>query len=273
MKLFHYTDVYAVKSILENRKLWLTDVRFLNDSTEMKEGFDFLLRYLAHQLKRYPDSEELGAAMNYIEQVVDQRKDYGLDRRPVFVSSFSLAGDLLSQWRAYGNYAIEFDSESMADRISQCIYSHDEKLLEAPAPALQQVIDIGRSILSNDGYIDQDGQEALAGFIGLAATLKNESFSEEKECRIIMGHNVDPEIEDGYEVKYRPKGNLLIPYLELEFDLDCVRSVVIGPMRDQDLAYASMRAFVNKVANDEFKVGPTYVGDIEVKKSLIPFRP
>jgi hypothetical protein len=273
MKLFHYTDVYAVKSILENRKLWLTDVRFLNDSTEMKEGFDFLMEYLARQVTRYPDSEELSAAMSYVEQVVYKREDYGLDRRPVFVSSFSLAGDLLSQWRAYGSYAIEFDSDAMAERVSQCIYGHDEKLLEAPIPALTQVLAIGRSIVSNDGHIDQDGQEALAEFIGLAATLKNENFSEEQECRIIMGHDVDPAIEDGYEVKYRPRDSLLIPYLELEFDLDCVQSVVIGPMRDQDLAYASMRAFVNKVANDEFSKSPTYLNDIEVRKSLIPFRP
>lgn len=273
MKLFHYTDVYAVKSILENRKLWLTDVRFLNDSTEMKEGFDFLMKYLAHQITRHPGSEMLRAAMSYIEKVVDQRKDYGLDRRPVFVSSFSLAGDLLSQWRAYGNYAIEFDSDAMAEKVSQCIYGHEEKILEAPIPAINQVMEIGRSILSNDGYIDQDGQESLAEFIGLAATLKNESFSEEKECRIIMGHDVDPEVEDGYEVKYRPRGDILIPYLELEFDLECIRSIVIGPMRDQELAYASMRAFVSKVANDEFKTNSAYFGDIKVTKSMIPFRP
>lgn len=273
MNLYHYTDVYAVKSILENKRLWLTDVRFLNDSTEMREGFEFLIGYLEHQLTRYPDSDELMSAVSYIRQIVFQREDYGLAHRPVFVSSFSSAGDLLSQWRAYGNYAIEFDSQAMGDKISKCIYDYDEKVLDAPSEILHQVLAVGRSINNNDGHIDQDGQEALSEFIGAAAKLKNASFSEEQEYRIILGHNVDPEIEDGYEVKYRGRGSLLIPYLELDFELDCVRAVVIGPMKDQDLAYASMKSFVNKISNDEFQTGYSYAGDIEVRKSAIPFRP
>lgn len=273
MKLFHYTDVNAVKSILENKKLWLTDVRFLNDSTEMEEGFEFLLGYLDYQAARFSDSEQLQVATSYVKQVVYQRESYGLDRRPVFISSFSLAEDLLSQWRAYGGYAIEFDSESMKDKLSKCIYSHDEKMYSAPMPALKCLLAIGKSIQDNAGNLDHEGQEALAEFIGLAATLKHRSFSEEQEYRVIMGHDVDPDIEDGYKVKYRARGELLIPYLELEFDLDCIRSVVVGPMRDQELAFASMKAFVKKVCNDEFNSHQTYLGEIEVTTSSIPFRP
>lgn len=273
MRLFHYTDVHAVKSILERKRLWLTDVRFLNDSTEMSEGFQFLLGYLEHQLARYPDNEQFAVAMSYVRQVVYLRESYGLARRPVFISSFSLAGDQLSQWRAYGGYAIEFDSELISENVSKCMYGHDEKMLEAPAEAISQILEIGKSICSNDGHLDYDGQEALSEFIGLAARLKNDSFSEEQEYRIIMGHNVDPEIFDGYEVQYRGKGGLLIPYLELDFDLDCVKTVVVGPMRDQDLAFASMKSFVTKISNEEFLKSPTYLSEIEVRKSAIPFRP
>ncbi|WP_267273781.1 DUF2971 domain-containing protein [Pseudomonas putida] len=273
MKLFHYTDVNAVKSILENKKLWLTDVRFLNDSTEMKEGFEFLLGYLDYQAARFSDSEQLQVATSYVKQVVYQRESYGLDRRPVFISSFSLAEDLLSQWRAYGGYAIEFDSESMKDKLAKCIYSHDEKMYSAPMPALKCLLAIGKSIQDNAGNLDHEGQEALAEFIGLAATLKHRSFSEEQEYRLIMGHDVDPEIEDGYEVKFRGKGGLLVPYLEYSFELKCIKSIVVGPMRDQELAYASMKAFVKMICNNELVSHPTYFEDIEVSKSSIPFRP
>lgn len=34
MKLYHYTDSHAVKSMLENGKLWLSDIRYLNDHRE-----------------------------------------------------------------------------------------------------------------------------------------------------------------------------------------------------------------------------------------------
>lgn len=273
MNLFHYTDVNAVKSILENKKLWLTDVRFLNDSTEMKEGFDFLLSYLNHQVSRHPHSKELEAGMSYVEQVVYKRDGYGLDRRPVFVSSFSQSGDLLSQWRAYGGYAIEFDSELMGENLIQCVYDDDEKLHSTPALALGQLLVVGRSINNNDGLLDHDAQEALAGFIGLAATLKHQSFSEEQEHRIIMGHDIDPDVDDGYEVRFRARGDMLIPYLELGINLECIKSINVGPMRDQELAFASMKAFVKKVCDNEFDSHQTYLGEIKVTTSSIPFRP
>jgi uncharacterized Fe-S radical SAM superfamily protein PflX len=34
--IYHYTDLYAAKSITENAEVWLTDYRYLND----KENFE-----------------------------------------------------------------------------------------------------------------------------------------------------------------------------------------------------------------------------------------
>lgn len=38
MSLFHYTDVESAHSMLTHNKLWLTDVRFSNDSQELHDG-------------------------------------------------------------------------------------------------------------------------------------------------------------------------------------------------------------------------------------------
>ena len=40
MSLFHFTDAEAVYSILLNKSIWLTDLRFLNDSRELYDGVD-----------------------------------------------------------------------------------------------------------------------------------------------------------------------------------------------------------------------------------------
>ena len=32
--IYHYTDLYAAKSITENAEVWLTDYRYLNDKEE-----------------------------------------------------------------------------------------------------------------------------------------------------------------------------------------------------------------------------------------------
>lgn len=273
MNLYHYTDVSAVKSILEKKRLWLTDVRFLNDAEEMSEGFKIIIDYLNRQISNVPDRHELFYdAVEYIEGSIMRRQGYGLDRRPVFVSSFSQAGDLLSQWRAYGGYAIEFDSSAFPIPISKCLYDEGQKLNEAAKVSLDCTIIMAQSMLENDGQLDEQGYEAFSEIIGLAARMKHNCFSEEREYRIVLGHDIDPDIENGPDVEFRAKGNLLIPYVEAVIPVESIKSIMIGPMRDQELAYASMKSFVRKINFDSFSQEVISLHDIDVVKSSIPYR-
>lgn len=273
MNLYHYTDVNAVKSILENKKLWLTDVRFLNDAEEMSEGFNIIIKYLNYQVSKSPNRHELfNSAVEYIKGSIMSREGYGLGRRPVFVSSFSQSGDLLSQWRAYGSYAIEFDAEEFAFPTIECLYDEDDKYSEATSVSLECALIMAQSMLENDGQLDERGYEAFSNIIGLAARLKHDSFSEELEYRIVQGHDIDPDIEDGLDVEFRARGNLLVPYVEIQIPVESIKSIMVGPMRDQDLAYASMKAFVEKINHDSFNQEIFSLHDVRVVKSSIPYR-
>ncbi|QJP95457.1 DUF2971 domain-containing protein [Pseudomonas fluorescens] len=273
MQLFHYTDINAVKSILENEKLWLTDVRFLNDSEELHNGIHALIDYIKHQVKTFPDRHELlGVAAEYVEAGLVGKAGYGIENRPVFICSFSQAGDLLSQWRAYGSYAIEFSSEAIPHALSACVYDDFEKLSQASTVALASLMTISDSMLKNDGYLDSDGYEAFSNLVGLAATFKHQSFSEEQEVRIVAGHDLDPEIEDGLEVSFRTRGNMLIPFVELSAPSKSIRAIHIGPMADQELAYISLKSFVTKLNLDRFTKDNNYLHDIDIIKSSIPYR-
>ncbi|OCW20987.1 DUF2971 domain-containing protein [Pseudomonas aylmerensis] len=273
MNLYHYTDVNAVKSILERKKLWLTDVRFLNDAEEMSEGFKIIIRYLEYQVKKFPDRhEQFYGAVEYIKGSILLREGYGLDRRPVFVSSFSQSKDLLSQWRAYGAYAIEFDAELLPFPLSKCLYDDDEKSDEAAYGSLDCALTMAQSMQENDGQLDEKGYEAFSTIIGLAATMKHASFSEECEYRIVLGHDIDPDVEDALDISFRSRGNLLVPYVEVSIPVESIKSIMVGPMRDQDLAYASMKAFVNKVNAASFDQEIFSLHDIDIVKSSIPYR-
>jgi len=63
VELFHYTDADAVKSIIENERLWFTDFRFLNDSQELHEGFAVLAEILNDPndalLNKFPSKEKI----------------------------------------------------------------------------------------------------------------------------------------------------------------------------------------------------------------------
>lgn len=273
MKLFHYTDVSAVKSILENEKLWLTDVRFLNDSEEMHDGISSLVGYINNQLANSPNRHEFFRdAAEYIERGLVGKTGYGIDSRPVFICSFSRAGDLLSQWRAYGSYAIEFVGEAISHEVFECVYDDDEKLSRASSAALVSLDTISNDMATNDGFLDRDGYEAFSDLVGLAATFKHDSFSEEQEVRIIVGHDIDPEIDDGLEIKFRTRGNLLIPFVEAGISFESIRAIHIGPMRDQELAYISMKAFVEKVHLAREVTVHNFEHKVEVIKSSIPYR-
>lgn len=273
MQLFHYTDINAVKSILENEKLWLTDVRFLNDLEELHNGIHALIDYIKHQVKTFPDRHEfLGDAAEYVEAGLVGKAGYGIENRPVFICSFSQAGDLLSQWRAYGSYAIEFSAKAIPHALSACVYDDFEKLSQASTVALASLMTISDSMQKNDGYLDSDGYEAFSDLVGLAATFKHQSFSEEQEVRIVAGHDLDPEIEDGLEVSFRSRGNILIPFVELSAPSKSIRAIHIGPMADQELAYISLKSFVTKLNLDRFTKDNNYLHDIEIIKSSIPYR-
>jgi hypothetical protein len=273
LKIFHYTDATAVKSILEHEKMWLTDVRYLNDSEEMHNGISKLVQYMRHRVANFPHPHEFFEdAANYVESGLVGKAGYGIENRPVFIGSFTQEGDLLSQWRAYGSYSIEFDADHIPQELFRCVYDDDIKLDQASDKVLLNLITIAKDMAANSGFLDRDGYEAFSEIIGLVATFKHESFSEEQEVRVILGHDIDPEIENGLDVEFRTRGNILIPYVKADLPFESIRAIHIGPMRDQELAYISMKAFVDNLHLKRDVTIQNFKHKIDVIKSTIPYR-
>ncbi|RIJ06705.1 DUF2971 domain-containing protein [Pseudomonas sp. 91RF] len=269
MQLFHYTDAAAVQSILTNRKLWLTDLRFLNDSEEMRHGLQHILEELksgsatARVSPRYVE-----AASSFIKE--NLTFDFGdLSESPhIFVCSFSQSGDLLSQWRAYGAYAIEFDGDLLSSNKSRCLYDSKQKKEKAFSSVVETLRKVGRSHDKNPHSMGDDGVAAYVDLIKTAATFKHHSFEEEREIRMIRG----ADFNDYFEVKFRPRGNILIPYIEVELPFESIKAVHIGPMPNQEVAFWSMSSFVGKIDFDWHASNPKGNHNIEVKCSTTPFR-
>lgn len=266
---FHYTDALAVKSILENRELWLSDIRFLNDSQEMNDGVKYIVEQLSGEL---PDvGLDVGKTMyarDYLIEAFDDHVSYGIDHEPTFVCSFSDAGNQLSQWRAYGSYAIEFDRELMESELDlfDCIYDEEGKTDVASKMVRQIIHDLATDIQEN-GEITPDGLASLAMLVRTASIFKDESFYEEREVRCA----VDIQIPSS-EVKFRSRGGVLIPYITLPFPFDAIKAIHVGPMRDQELAYTSMKALVSCVTHKFLIESSDPISEIKVVMSQIPYR-
>ncbi|MBD9562967.1 DUF2971 domain-containing protein [Pseudomonas sp. PDM09] len=269
MQLFHYTDAAAVQSILTNGKMWLTDLRFLNDSEEMNHGLEHILEELKNPSATARISPEyVEAASSFIgDNLSFDFGDFSASPQ-IFVCSFSQSGDLLSQWRAYGSYAIEFDGELISSNKSGCLYDSKEKKSRAFTSVVDTLREVGRSHRANPHGMGEDGMAAYAELIKTAATFKHQSFEEEREVRMIRGVDFD----DSFEVKFRPRGNILIPYIEVEVPFESIKAVHIGPMPNQEVAYWSMSSFVGHVDFNWHNANPKGNHAIDVKCSKTPYR-
>lgn len=267
MPLIHYTDVNAVHSILSNQVLWLTDIRFLNDTVEMQQG----ITHLKSSLEWLKNNNKF-TAQNHIKtiEIIESFLNStisDLEESSIFVFSFSNAYDRLSQWRSYGYYGIEFDEAMLKEHkifIEPCFYEEQDINLRATRFLLDSITKINEEIDSHEGCITELSIDEIASLTKLAATFKNQAFFEEEETRII--------VSDIDTTKYRIKNDKLIPYVELACPLDCIKAIHVGPMIDQELAYLSMLNFVKQVEKD----WQNFYGDIEfeirVEKSSIPYR-
>lgn len=120
-KIYHYCPVQAMLGIMGNNCIWLSDSIKTNDRTEINwllnnisEVFDeafqkYKLEFDDNILKRIKEivNELMRHTIIYMLPNIQQKKK--------FLTCFSENGDLLSQWRAYGNngcgVAIGFNSE------------------------------------------------------------------------------------------------------------------------------------------------------------------
>jgi hypothetical protein len=85
--LYHYTDGYGLKGILESGRIWFTDYRHLNDPSELTHGIE-----LAQDVARECGSRADGRVRLFLECFADMfRHDNFSGRLEFFIASFSRA--------------------------------------------------------------------------------------------------------------------------------------------------------------------------------------
>lgn len=259
-------------SILQHREIWLTDIRYLNDERELHEGLEKIRGILKSiRPESLMDQGYSSKAISFLDNVLREQTEFIYIEDSLFVFSLSNQPDCLSQWRAYGNYAIEFDFQELSTQIGdiqKCSYKnslHEKNLLEKITSAISGTAE---DMTTNDGCVHK-GMDIASQLISLAATIKHSGFEDERESRIIL-----PTGEYGCErkINYRARGDMLIPYIAVPVSLDCIKSVTVGPLREQDMAFNSLYEFIKKIECSYQSESWNFEFEIDVLKSQIPFR-
>ena len=223
---YHYTDINALKSILETQKLWLTEIKYMNDYNEQLEGMRLIRKALNES--KHPEKIKI---TSFAEQILSQYTKTG-----TFVGSFSTDSNKLSQWRGYtpktGGYCLGL--ELPPDEMVSCIYKEEDKA--ASANALLELIENLYSKKHTDNETLYEIEQEIWKTI---STLKNSGFIEENEFRIIQSRDLSEKT-----IKYRTRDNILIPYIEYNINPSTIKTIEIGPCSNAELAKNSLELFI-----------------------------
>jgi hypothetical protein len=269
--VYHYTDLNGLKGILDSQAMWLTDYAYLNDSTEMEHGLGLVKEKLLAAIDDPKYAKVADVFSSWVDGLVNHK-------HRICISSYSLDGDSLSQWRAYGSVAIGFKPDlSLAgwnseSSINSVIYERDkqELYIDYFLNHVLQAHEVDVAKIDSVESLDLTYQGGVHSTINLVACLKNPGFADEREVRVAYVEN--PEFaEIGMTIapkKFRVSADAIIPYVTTR-DLASekskpelpIREVVVGPTISPK-GERSIREYLDHLGLEK----------VELRRSSIPYR-
>ena len=276
--IYHYTSVAGLMGIAESASLWLTDFAYLNDAREIQHG----LRSAEEVLQEIMDSDEYSWANPLIAEWIHKFRNAEPPR--ICIGCFSLDGDNLSQWRAYGGISVGFSVPLNLGYLPETTVG---KVIYDPLEQ-REVIRIFAhhhcSCLARDKRLFGDKDLSVYNDVDrlyqYLVIFKDQSFVDEREVRLVYVENHELFERMGSPLapkNFRVSGNLLIPYVSTS-DLRSkigrsasgesrppqleIQEVVIGPQHNADVVFAGVKDFLCSKG----------YANTSVRMSKIPFR-
>jgi hypothetical protein len=219
--LYHYTSLSGLLGIVSSGELRASDVRYMNDSAELRHTLDLISTQVTRRIIAGTDCPEL------LDRFLEWLSHGIVGGALLFGASFREKGNLLSQWRGYSGHgkgvSLGFNPRWLLQRaeqqflVAKCLYDKvaQNKLVEQIVGAVERH--------TSDGTRG-DRPDCRASFMGIfeqiegdllriAALLKKPSFEEEQEWRL-----VSPLIADGSDerVRFREGHSMLLPCYTFE---------------------------------------------------------
>jgi hypothetical protein len=253
--LWHYTNAAGLIGILdpEHNEIWASNIDFMNDATENNR----LREILAERVRSKQTSESrISSVAPDAGKLV---RDLFGDSRQLFVTCFSECRDSLSQWRAYGGFAIGFDKEALSQFHNDPpikLGKGEQRRYFGPVHYYSETDDEDLIDCLAQGIIDNvDSHDFWNELKWLTPRFKDRSFSEEKEWRLICTGNVDR-----IGVQFRAGFSALIPYIPVKLqDISYpIQEIIVGPGPSSALNEKALNLLIDS-RHAFFKVSKTTV--------------
>ena len=285
--LYHYTTQAGLLGIINDRQIWATHTQYLNDRREFLHAVDLV----RGEIQRLLDEQDAGSGESSATRSEALKKMlYSMSLSPehinVCVCSFSEDSDSLPQWRAYGGssgFAIGFSTEVLGAAVqkqnfflAQCIYDPKAQL-DIVRALVEVVLDehLSKEPATEHAELDEvfwdTGGNLLSYLYQYAPMLKDQSFKEEREWRIISRPIFAQKLD------FREGRSLIVPYYRLPLwegaQKTHVHEIIIGPTRDGERSMRSIsRLIKGRDVHNPSLAWESLSSYTPIKLSQVPFR-
>lgn len=277
--LYHYTSLGVLLKILESGRLWASNLRYLNDSSE----YAHLLAIIDRRVQELLAKADGVRATHLARLSVILRRHIATG--DAFAACFSAKRDDLNQWRGYCppglGVCIGFSSEALRSatgfgvRWENGVLQWDrDNMMDRPLSLLGPIAYLSEDGPRFDQIIEKAceaptqelmGSPEFVGHLtaGNASFYKHASFQEEQEWRILVGQTPRTGKVEG--VRFRMGESTLVPYVEIDIrsrQPAFLSEIVIGPSPNMSLSVQAVRALLNQ----------HNLNDVPVDVSGVPYR-
>lgn len=279
--LFHYTSGQVLKSIIDNKELWITKSEFLNDKDEIKYAIEVLFKIIDDFTDENPSVEEQVFKL-WIKQSLETQ-NFTID---AYILSLSTNEDSNLLWSNYAEnegYNIGFNYKDLFCALTNnvetkygkqlgifpylVIYDpkkHEELLRKEVINLYKIYLYAYNSDKDKENIYYKYSGKTLTNILIYSSFFKAKCFSQEEEFRMAI-LTMDNDIK---KIKYecRLSNGVFIPYIKLPIIDESgnlpIKSITIGPKNNLDIAEDGLRYFLDMNGLD----------DVNINRSQIPYR-
>ncbi|MGO5094077.1 DUF2971 domain-containing protein [Clostridium sp. LCP25S3_F10] len=291
-KLYYYTSISTLENIISKENIWLSNSKYLNDSTEINYTSSLIYDICEKYLNEHREFDKL-----FKENIEILLHTIDIELRDTYILSLTENKDSLALWSNYSNYDgynLAFNCDYFQNIFTEKKYrfiNKDENsiLLNEGEDFLwyfgeviynkeyqQNIIKERIEFLYNlykrfYEFKDEEDFKCLIVYVlyniaYISTFFKDESFKEEQEHRLvfrIINKNIKKQI-----VKHRISNRVFIPYIELDLNENRregnlpIEKITIGPKNNLDIAEMGLRSFLESEG----------YYNIVIEKSKIPLR-
>lgn len=298
---YHYTSPEAFLSIINNKSLRFTDIRYMNDKSEKIYFVKALLDYLQENKGKFPNAENVVNELlrendfNRIQNLetssikFSRIKNYPYKSPRVFVFCTCRESDALNMWNyyvqngSYRGFAIGFKIKNLLNTFDTQVQNLVDPFLIFYGDVLydsqKQKSEIENLLRQIDKQVKLDKNGLIFAMLNLRNYIdtrgvfyKSQKFAQEKEYRIVVDisqERLDSKISNfnginnkKLEERYCTKNGLIVPFLNVSVPPNAISRINLPPMAEYDILHESVRGLLKKNGFEDFSI----------YKSRIPIR-